>query len=68
MSIKTWQERLGNSPHVQASGAVGEAMQAEIDELREACAKLCESINPICYDTAGYSDCASSIRARSNRD
>lgn len=38
--IKTWQARLGNSPHIQAQGAVGEAMQAEIDELRAELAKL----------------------------
>ncbi len=33
-NIKTWQERLGNTEHVQACGAVGGAMQAEINELR----------------------------------
>ena len=41
---------------------VREAVQAE----REACAKVCEALDPICYDTAGYTDCAAAIRARSN--
>ena len=33
---------------------------------REACAKLCETLEPLCYDTAGYTDCAAAIRARGN--
>lgn len=37
--IKTWQDRLGNSAHIKSGGAVGEAMQAEIDELRAALAQ-----------------------------
>jgi hypothetical protein len=31
---------------------------------REACAKVCETLEPVCYDTAGYTDCAAAIRAR----
>jgi hypothetical protein len=31
---------------------------------REACAKLCETLEAVCYDTAGYTDCAAAIRAR----
>ena len=31
---------------------------------REACAKVCEALDPICYDTVGYTDCAATIRAR----
>ena len=34
MSIKTWQEALGHDRPLTACGAVGEAMQAEIDALR----------------------------------
>lgn len=33
---------------------------------REACAKVCETLEPLCYDTAGYTDCAAAIRARGN--
>jgi hypothetical protein len=33
---------------------------------REACAKVCEQIEPLCYDTAGYTHCAAAIRARGN--
>ena len=33
---------------------------------REACAKVCETLEPVCYDTAGYTDCAFAIRARGN--
>lgn len=44
-TIKTWKERLENSPHLQACGAVGEAMQAEIDELRAESARLREVLN-----------------------
>jgi hypothetical protein len=33
---------------------------------REACAQVCEALDPICYDTAGYTDCAAAIRARGN--
>jgi hypothetical protein len=39
---------------------VAEAVAAE----REACAKVCETLEPVCYDTAGYTDCAAAIRAR----
>ena len=38
--IPTWRETLGNSPHVVAAGAVGQAMQAEIDALRERVKEL----------------------------
>lgn len=31
---------------------------------REACAKICETLEPVCYDTAGYMDCAAAIRVR----
>lgn len=34
--IKTWQEALGHDRPLLACGAVGEAMQAEIDALRQA--------------------------------
>jgi hypothetical protein len=34
---------------------------------REECAKLCETLEAVCYDTAGYTDCAAAIRARGNR-
>jgi hypothetical protein len=37
LPVKTWKERLGNSPHIVACGAVGEAMQDEITELRALC-------------------------------
>ena len=33
---------------------------------REECAKLCETLEAVCYDTAGYTDCAAAIRARGN--
>lgn len=36
--IATWKERLGNSDRIVASGAVGQAMQDEIDALRTALA------------------------------
>ena len=36
MSIKTWQTSLGHDRPLLACGAVGEAMQDEIDELRAA--------------------------------
>ena len=39
MNIKTWQEALGHDRPLLACGAVGEAMQAEIDELRAALAE-----------------------------
>lgn len=32
--IPTWRETLGNSPTLVAAGAVGQAMQQEIDALR----------------------------------
>lgn len=32
--IPTWRETLGNSPALVAAGAVGQAMQQEIDLLR----------------------------------
>ena len=38
--IPTWQSTLGNSPHIVAAGAVGQAMQAEIDALRQRNAEL----------------------------
>lgn len=38
--IPTWQSTLGNSPHIVAAGAVGQAMQAEIDALRRRNAEL----------------------------
>lgn len=52
--IKTWQERLENSPHLQACGAVGEAMQAEIDELREENARQRKLLED-CQYALGYS-------------
>mgnify|MGYP000866860921 CR=1 FL=1 len=36
----TWQSTLGNSPHIVAAGAVGQAMQQEIDSLRTRVAEL----------------------------
>ena len=41
--IPTWQSTLGNSPHIVAAGAVGQAMQAEIDALRQRNAELQDS-------------------------
>ena len=38
--IPTWQEALGNSPTIVAAGAVGQAMQQEIDSLRTRVAEL----------------------------
>ena len=38
--IPTWQSTLGNSPHIVAAGAVGQAMQAEIDALRDRVKEL----------------------------
>ena len=38
--IPTWQETLGNSPTIVAAGAVGQAMQQEIDSLRTRVAEL----------------------------
>jgi hypothetical protein len=58
--IQTWQQRLGNSPHIIASGAVGEAMQAEIDELRAA---LSQQTKPTHYlDAMGL--CYTAARAQ----
>ena len=38
--IPTWRETLGNSPALVAAGAVGQAMQQEIDSLRTRVAEL----------------------------
>ena len=38
-----------------------------IADEREKCAQLCETLTSICYDTAGYTDCAAAIRARSEK-
>ncbi len=38
--IPTWQDTLGNTPSVTACGAVGQAMQAEINLLRQRIAEL----------------------------
>ena len=42
-------------------------VRAAIAAEREACAKVCENIEPVSYDTAGYSDCAAAIRARNQQ-
>ena len=38
--IPTWRETLGNSPTLVAAGAVGQAMQQEIDALRTRLAEV----------------------------
>jgi hypothetical protein len=42
-------------------------IKAAVAAEREECAKVCETLEPVCYDTAGYTDCAAAIRARGNR-
>jgi hypothetical protein len=58
-----------NVPRVWIEGADWHDELERFAELvaaheREACAKLCETLEPLCYDTTGYTDCAAAIRAR----
>ena len=52
--IPTWRETLGNSPTLVAAGAVGQAMQQEIDALRtenERMTKQCKDFAASEYKT-----------------
>lgn len=48
--IPTWRETLGNSPTLVAAGAVGQAMQQEIDTLKEELAAMREQKPFAWYD------------------
>ena len=37
--------------------------QRAYDYALEEAAKVCDALDPVCYDTAGYTDCAAAIRA-----
>jgi len=43
--IPTWRETLGNSPTLIAAGAVGQAMQQEIDALRTENERMTKQCN-----------------------
>ena len=47
-----------------AKGSLNEYIaQRAYDYALEQAAKVCETLDPVCYDTAGYMDCAAAIRA-----
>lgn len=67
--IPTWRETLGNSPTLVAAGAVGQAMQQEIDVLRTRLAEV-ERKDALLRDAARYrwlrTNCISDVQESMN--
>ena len=50
-------------PYPTSIAAAEYIAQRAYDYALEQAAKVCETLDPVCYDTAGYMDCAAAIRA-----